>query len=194
MIGTVTPSARRRAHELARRLNDQALEQRPATAPPPSSRISARNPRRPSPAPPRCCAVVSTSRLSKASTSRGPLISSAPRARPYRRRGPAACRSRPSTARRQKPISAMSFGMRRFDAFDGFIDRRQAAGSLSPARQSASRSSSISGSSRGPSPSTNQTFRPSASGTTRMSENRIAASSGKRRSGCITASVARAGE
>ena len=52
---------------------------------------------------------------------------------------------------------------------------------------------SLSGSSRGPSPSTNQTLRPRASGTTRMSENKIAASKPKRRTGCKVTSVANSG-
>ena len=52
---------------------------------------------------------------------------------------------------------------------------------------------SSSGSSRGPSPASNVTVRPSACGTTRMSENRIAASKPKRRIGCKVTSVGQLG-
>ena len=45
----------------------------------------------------------------------------------------------------------------------------------------------------GPSPSTKNRPRPIASGTVRMSENRIAASSGNRRSGCRVTSQASSG-
>ena len=53
--------------------------------------------------------------------------------------------------------------------------------------------STSSGSSSGPSPVSKRTFCPSASGMTRMSENRIAASRSKRRSGCSVTSVASSG-
>jgi hypothetical protein len=46
---------------------------------------------------------------------------------------------------------------------------------------------------RGPSPSSNVTFMPSASGITRISENRIAASKPNRRIGCSVTSAANFG-
>src|ERR1700761_3668742 len=51
----------------------------------------------------------------------------------------------------------------------------------------------VSGSSLGPSPASKRTERPSACGTTRMSENRIAASKPKRRTGCSVTSAANSG-
>ncbi len=54
-------------------------------------------------------------------------------------------------------------------------------------------SSAVVRANRGPSPSAKLSPSPIASGTVRMSENRIAASSGKRSSGCSVTSVASEG-
>ncbi len=60
--------------------------------------------------------------------------------------------------------------------------------------RSLAKSSAVSiGVSRGPSPLSNPTVWPSASGITRMSENRIAASKPNRRIGCKVASMASLG-
>ena len=73
--------------------------------------------------------------------------------------------------------------------------RTPARAATSPAPRAARRNRrrSRSASSRGPSPLLERTLWPSASGTTRMSENRIAASKPKRRIGCSVASAASVG-
>ena len=103
-------------------------------------------------------------------------------------RGPRPCRSQPSRARRRSRETSRRRQLR-FDETDRFVDRRE-HGVIGRPRSFSIAAGSSSGSSLGPSPLSKRTVRPSACGTTRMSENKIAASNPNRRIGCSVTSAA----
>ena len=108
----------------------------------------------------KCCAVVSTNRSEQAHRHRPGAHRRPAGLDPYHRHGPAACTSPPSTARRRNRSARYPSAIWPLDPFHRFIYRRQSLHRFRADHRSVQLSSAINGSSRGPSPSTNQTFCP----------------------------------
>ena len=180
-------------HDAHDRLNAPAVELEPARVSRPSCQTTGRHPRRPGVAhkvidrrlAPGARSAGRTPSGSRYANSRAGAWSGVPSRRPYR--------LQPSMARRRNPSNATLRGsaLRTSLIASNTLSSAVEIDLGRKARQA--RRGRSAATSRGPSPASKVTVCPSACGTTRMSENSMAASNLKRRTGCNVTSAASLG-